>query len=240
MIDPNQTVVSREDQEELRSMVEQQRFRTQWFPKRALAIWEKHLKPLGPFKAYLEVGVGEGQSLLWAEKHLLTPDAKIVAIDHWHPSRENFKSNVELVSDLRDRAMRNLRPLVDAGRLMIFERSSLNALCCLAAQGTRKFDLAYIDGSHRACDAIIDLCLAWELLKPLGVLVVDDLHLDADRRRSAEPKVREAVAAFKLTHGDVEVCWEQHPQVAFRKMASTPHLKRPRPERIAPTSPTGA
>ena len=36
------------------------------------------------------------------------------------------------------------------------------------------FDQIYIDGSHHSPDVILDLCLAYRLLKKGGVLILDD------------------------------------------------------------------
>lgn len=39
---------------------------------------------------------------------------------------------------------------------------------------TLMYDWIYIDGSHRAQDVLTDLTMAWHLLHPSGLLILDD------------------------------------------------------------------
>jgi predicted O-methyltransferase YrrM len=41
-----------------------------------------------------------------------------------------------------------------------------------------KFDFIYVDGSHETLDVIIDGILAWQLLKPNGLIAFDDVMWD--------------------------------------------------------------
>jgi predicted O-methyltransferase YrrM len=38
----------------------------------------------------------------------------------------------------------------------------------------RRFDVVYLDRSHRAADVYADACLAWSMIRPGGVLLFDD------------------------------------------------------------------
>jgi len=61
----------------------------------------------------------------------------------------------------------------------INEESQL-ALPRLAAEG-RSFDLALIDGDHRFEGVFLDLCFADRLVRPRGLVIVDDLWMPAIR-----------------------------------------------------------
>src|SRR6185295_5923045 len=37
-----------------------------------------------------------------------------------------------------------------------------------------RYDFAYIDGSHTSKDTLIDAVLTWDLLKPGGIIIIDD------------------------------------------------------------------
>lgn len=38
----------------------------------------------------------------------------------------------------------------------------------------QKFDIIYVDGSHRLLDCYIDLILSWQLLDINGMMIIDD------------------------------------------------------------------
>jgi predicted O-methyltransferase YrrM len=71
------------------------------------------------------------------------------------------------------------RALSDAGVdgvvELVAEESQL-ALPRLAAEG-RSFDLALIDGDHRFDGVFLDVCFADRLVRPRGLIVVDDMGL---------------------------------------------------------------
>ena len=93
---------------------------------------------------------------------------------------------------IRDIAVKNLLPFSEKFE-MIRETSLLFLRSGRLADGS--VDVAYIDGSHRACDVLTDAVLSWPLLKVGGMIVFDD---NRRRRRDAEsPNASFAVDAFK-------------------------------------------
>jgi predicted O-methyltransferase YrrM len=56
------------------------------------------------------------------------------------------------------------------------------------------FDFIYIDGSHIAKDVLTDACMAWQLLKPKGLMVFDDYMWGNPRDALHRPKI--AIDAF--------------------------------------------
>ncbi len=113
-----------------------------------------------PELRYLEVGVYEGQALVWMFEHVLTdPASTAVAIDLFaHEGLEaRFRENLQ-------RAGIEERVQVEVG--LSNER--------LRVLGGEPFDIVYIDASHLGADVLRDAVLAWDLLAPGGVMIFDD------------------------------------------------------------------
>jgi predicted O-methyltransferase YrrM len=57
-----------------------------------------------------------------------------------------------------------------------------------------QYDFIYIDGSHIAKDVLTDACMAWQVLKPKGIIVFDDYVWGDPRDILHRPKA--AIDAF--------------------------------------------
>jgi predicted O-methyltransferase YrrM len=130
----------------------------------------------------IEVGLGYGISALFILDGLLTngnPDARHVAID---PNQSTRFADVGL-------------QLVDeAGLVSVLEflpELSELVLPRLLADG-RTFDLAFVDGNHRFEGIFLDLTYLGRLVRPGGVIFLDDYQV---------PSVAKAVA-FWTTNGE--------------------------------------
>jgi hypothetical protein len=128
--------------------------------------------------------VFEGQSLIWAFKHVLThPSATAVAIDLFgFPGLEaRFRENLE-----RAGVARRTEVLVG------------NSNDKLRGLPTDSFDIIYIDGGHEAYNALRDGVLAWDLLKTGGIIIFDDYILDLHMPLEMRPQVaiKAIVSAF--------------------------------------------
>ena len=127
----------------------------------------------------VEVGLGLGLSSLAIVEGLLAvgrEDARHVTID---PGQ-----------DWCDRA--GVRTVAESGAetiVTIVEKPSAVALGQLADQQSR-FDVAFIDGAHWFDAVLVDLCLARKIVKPGGLLILDDHWM---------PSVQ-AVLAFAVTN----------------------------------------
>ena len=124
--------------------------------------WLSALRPRAgePGLRYLEVGVFEGQALVWMFENVLTdPTSAAVAIDLF--AHEG----------LEERFRENLRRAGIEGRVQVEVGLSNERLRAL---GGEPFDVVYIDASHLAADVMRDAVLAWDLLAPGGVMIFDD------------------------------------------------------------------
>jgi len=139
----------------------------------------------------LEVGLGVGLGTLALCEALLEVDRP----DAGHVVVEAFPADFG-GAGVRTIAAAGLEPLVEQ-----FHEESQLALPRLAAEG-RSFDLALIDGDHRFEGVFLDLCFADRLVRPGGVVLVDDLWM---------PSIRLAVSYVERNLG-----WELLPDAMTR------------------------
>ena len=65
-------------------------------------------------------------------------------------------------------------------RITGMKGDSVDRLCELIEAG-QQFDFIYVDGSHKCLDCYGDMILGWQLLRPGGVLAVDDVKYNFDK-----------------------------------------------------------
>jgi predicted O-methyltransferase YrrM len=140
----------------------------------ALRDWVRHEGA----RRTLEVGLGYAVSTLFICEGLLENGGDVghVAIDPYQfesrPGDRTLFGGVG-VATLEDAGVRDLVELV-------VERSE-TALPRLLS-GSRRFDLAFVDGNHRFEGVFVDLVFCGKLVAPGAVLFVDDAQLPAVRR----------------------------------------------------------
>jgi predicted O-methyltransferase YrrM len=116
----------------------------------------------------IEVGLALGMSALFLCQAVLERGGRHVAID---PYQEESWSGA------------GLRTLREAGvddRVEVIEEESQLALPRLIQDG-REFDFAFVDGDHRFEGVFLDLYFMTRLVRPGGVVVVDDMWMPAVR-----------------------------------------------------------
>jgi predicted O-methyltransferase YrrM len=116
----------------------------------------------------IEVGLALGMSALFLCQAVLERGGRHVAIDPFQQKSWNGAG---------------LRTLREAGVehvVEVIEEESQLALPRLVAEG-REFDLAFVDGDHRFEGVFLDLYYMTRLVKPGGVVVVDDMWMPAVR-----------------------------------------------------------
>jgi predicted O-methyltransferase YrrM len=124
--------------------------------------WEQVLAPMKgkPAVKALEIGSFEGRSALWFLENVLTdPTSSITCVDVFDNAvvEARYDKNIA-ISGVPNKVIKVKARSDDA-----LKRFS---------SGT--YDFIYIDGSHVARDVLVDAVLAWELLKPDGVVIFDD------------------------------------------------------------------
>jgi len=98
-------------------------------------------------------------------------------------------------------------------RVRKIKSSSASALAKLFDEGAR-FDLAHVDGSHSRDDVIVDCLLAWPMLRPGGLMILDDYELDLDKKATADRPTMQSTRFSTGTEGNFTNCIE-----AFRSLS---------------------
>lgn len=138
--------------------------------------WEVHLRHLwGQPLHVLEIGVMEGRGGRWMLDNVLThEDSCYTGIDWWKGH-----------SDWEKRARKNLKDV----RATLIKGDSGMILPTL----TQQFDVISVDGDHTQKGVLRDSILAWDHLKPGGVMMWDDYE------HPEYPGVKLAIEAFLPT-----------------------------------------
>jgi predicted O-methyltransferase YrrM len=144
-------------------------FTTDWTSEN-FTIWRRVLSPLRkkPLRI-LEIGSWEGRSALFFLNFF--PHATITCIDTFEGGHGEPTEFADKVPGIQERFDHNLAPF----------GSRTEKLKCLSHEGLRwlgeqqrRYDLAYIDGSHIPDDVAADSVGVWSLIEPGGVIIWDD------------------------------------------------------------------
>ncbi len=80
----------------------------------------------------------------------------------------------------------NVRQSGYAQRLTKIKAKSADALPKLPSES---FDAIYVDGDHRAGPVLLDLACCWRLLKPQGIMILDDYLWELDKPLVDRPQL---------------------------------------------------
>jgi hypothetical protein len=161
-------------------------FSTDWTSSN-FAVWIEVLRELRSAPAsILEIGSWEGRSALFFLNYL--PSCRITCVDTFAGSDE----------DLVDPKLKAFLPRIEhrfdanlerfKSRVEKIKTTSQAALAILGI-AKRRFDLVYVDGSHRAGDVYADAVLSWPLLNKKGLLIFDDYGWPHGRDERDRPKL---------------------------------------------------
>lgn len=127
----------------------------------------------------IEIGLALGISALYLCQALLPRNGRHVAIDPYQHESWNGAG----LRTLRDAGVEDVAEVI--------EQESQLALPRLVDEG-REFDFAFVDGDHRFEGVFLDLYYLTRLVRPGGLIVVDDMWM---------PAVRAAVAYVERNLG---------------------------------------
>lgn len=204
------------------SVADQMPVTRRWFEAHAVRSWQRHLEPLKKVSCYLETGVFEGSSLIWAAEHLLAPGGVAYGIDPWDETC--LGGDVDRVAKVHETARRRVYAFharnPDKQIVLVQGRSEVELR--LWQQRVRlPPEVIYIDSVHEAPEALRDMALAWHMLPVGGLLVVDDIAPKVmGRRGKKSPLAFEAWEAFSTCHAKrMELVFRDVHQAAARKVA---------------------
>jgi predicted O-methyltransferase YrrM len=192
MTQPQPTMVSPED---IADWYAGKSFTADWTSKR-FKVWIPLLSDWrGRALNVLEIGSWEGRSALFFLNFL--PHCTMTCIDTFQGGEEHTASRKTAadIAQVEHRFDANLAAF--SGRVEKIKARSSDALPQLALDG-RQFDLAYIDGSHRAADVLSDGLLSWPMMRTGGIVIFDDYLWDMfpDPRERPRPGIDRVLAAI--------------------------------------------
>jgi SAM-dependent methyltransferase len=151
------------------------------------ANWAALLHPLRDLPVrVLEIGSWEGRSALFFLNYLSR--SHVVCVDTFGGSVEHMRNPhfAALVPETERRFDGNLAGF--ASRVEKIKGPSARMLPQLGI-AARRFDIVYVDGSHRAADVYGDGALAWPMVARDGILIFDDYEFDDVADDSERPKL---------------------------------------------------
>ena len=142
----------------------------------------------------LEIGSWEGRSALYFLNYL--PHSRIVCIDPFSGSMEHHQDPYFAALALKSESQFDANLAGFSDRVEKIKGNSTEVLPELGID-RRRFDLAYIDGSHRAADVYRDGVMTWSLMNPGGIVIFDDYGWELMDDERDRPKL--GVDAFLET-----------------------------------------
>jgi predicted O-methyltransferase YrrM len=170
------------------------------------------MKILGPLRdepvRILEIGSWEGRSALFFLNYL--PRAQLVCVDTFGGNVEHHRDPwfAALVPEAEQRFDTNTTAFVTR-----IEKRKGPASDVLPELGIepRRFDIAYVDGSHLAKDVYSDAVLTWSLMAPEGIVIFDDYEFDQNETELERPKLgidaflKAIEGQYRLIHKDYQL-----------------------------------
>lgn len=132
----------------------------------------------------LEIGTFNGTSAIGFLEIL--PKSHITVVDPWMPYEEMTQLGVNMV-DIEEVFDSNIEKAGVQSRVTKMKKKSGTVLREFL-HAKKAFDFIYVDGNHTALAVLQDSILAWELLKPKGVMVWDDFLWRMDLAPHLIPK----------------------------------------------------
>ena len=177
-----------------------------WFENHR-AEWDTFMARHKP-QTLLEIGSYEGASACYLIDTLARDAAiELHCVDTWEGSVEHTHGYLPM-SLVEERFHRNTALAIQSAahpvNLVVHKGESGIILPeLIAAKMQERFDLIYIDGSHRAPDVLFDAVVAFKLLKPGGLMIFDDYLWHDPSIESFDPlrNPKIAIDAFTNIYG---------------------------------------
>ena len=191
-------------------------FTKDWF-NWAPEVWNQLIPMLSGTagnRKFLEIGSFEGRSSVWIAENMMQDGDHLSCIDTWEGGEEHGEENMSEVEE-RFRANIILAAKKFPERSIIQNKGTSVLVLSHKLRHGGLFDFIYIDGSHTAPDVLTDACMAWPLLKPMGLMVFDDYLWGNPRDALHRPKI--AIDAFTNIFGETAEIVHVGYQLVVRK-----------------------
>lgn len=189
------------------------KYTQQWF-NGARHNFEKFVLPMAglPKLKFLEIGTFEGMAAVWMLQNVLThKDSYLVVVDPF--AYLGIGNKLINFTEVKNNFMENTQAYKDK---IVLHQSTSEEMWPYLVYGQDRYDFIYVDGSHKACDVMLDAVNAWLVLKPGGILLFDDYTWGAGNEEHMRP--RPAIDAFLTSYKDRYELLEKGNQVAVKKI----------------------
>jgi predicted O-methyltransferase YrrM len=164
-----------------------------WSPE----VWTQLIPMLperrGGGREFLEIGSFEGRSAVWIMENMMQDGDHLTCVDTWEGGEEHSEEDMEAVHARFYHNMQVAQAKFPERRYASVHYYSIAQLSAAITE-CMEYDFIYIDGSHIAKDVLTDACMAWQVLKPKGIMVFDDYMWGNPRDILHRPKP--AIDAF--------------------------------------------
>ncbi len=197
-------------------------FSTDWFSTRIPTL----TKVLEEYKnkpdlRFLEIGTWQGQSACWFLQNILTHESStLTCVDTWAGSPSIEMLHPQLIAGSEAAFDANMQAIGATAKVRKLKGRSSQMLRTL---DLATFDFIYVDGGHEATETLNDAVLAWQLLKPGGIIVFDDYDWKYFRHPLRRPKP--AIDSFLHVFGREAELLTSGWQIALRKRQPMPAAK---------------
>ncbi len=154
-------------------------FTQDWF-QYGSQLWPnltEHLPVHDNLHRFMEIGSFEGRSTVWIIENMMKAGDQLLCVDTWAGGEEHSTIDMVAVEQRFDRNIARAKSKVPSISVQKNKKNSASALAhqmCWLDSGFQGYDYIYIDGSHQASDVLRDCVMAWEVLRPGGIMVMDD------------------------------------------------------------------
>jgi len=199
---------------------EEFQFTRNWFRQRNLDTFRKYVYPEWHGKngiSYLELGCFEGMSMVWMLQRILTgKDTRAIGIDPWLMTT---KLDGDVMEAVRERAFHNTRHYENCTLIRGSSAEVLRRMCGFryGYLGIRKnsVDICMIDGNHNELAVLDDARHVYELMKPGGWMLFDDVENDIPK----VAHVKQGLQTFLSEIGDgIRFLWKDRFVEAYQKV----------------------
>tara|TARA_R100001463_G_scaffold119615_1_gene175527 strand:- start:251 stop:889 length:639 start_codon:yes stop_codon:yes gene_type:complete len=153
-------------------------FNEEWFDHN-IPLWNELFKSYGrPIESVLEIGCYEGRATVYLCEKVLDKGTNYTVVDTFGGSavEDGMDTTMERLKEDKDIIEKNFMHNISFHEDINFNVRKGNSQFILPEllKGGKKYDLIFIDASHRADDTLVDAYYAHKMLNRGGILIFDD------------------------------------------------------------------
>ena len=198
------------------------KFNEEWFDHN-IPLWDELFNKFNkPIKNVLEIGCYEGRATVYLCEKVLEEGANYTVVDTFEGSvaESGMDTTMERLekdnSIIEDNFMHNIS-FHNKINFKIHKGTSQVILPELCSKLEDKFDLIFVDASHRADDTFVDGYFALKMLKKEGILIFDDFGWKDPAQKEIVSSPEFGIRTFATMYSEEVDTIHTGYQVIFRK-----------------------